>query len=444
MEAVVSISRALLPALPSLLLALAACGPKPPCGLRVCDIRESSCQQDTAAATACLRGLATVAVPIKVIKQADYLAAAEAQSAGADVASFQRWLRAYAYFGLADPSISVTASSREQAAWVAAFYQSVEQGITIVDAGRPLDSPQAVSLLVHEVTHALQDRHVGFGAFAARVGAVDLDRILASKAITEGEASLVEDLSALGLFGAVEGDVAWRDVFASWQARNRRAAVASPLPVSLAWGQFPYPFGTPYVHAAYRAEGFAGVDRLYREPPVSTAQVLAGPGARETTGRPWFEHLGAEVLPVLPERLVFQGGDRLGAWVLEVFLSRLRQQGRIDAAATALLANAPTALRADAFSIYFDMAAGEVAACWRMRFASADVALGVLSLLRTAGNQPFHAWSTGRDLMLLASDRPETVALAGPALAWKGLPPETTPAAAAAAAVEPRCVQRLD
>jgi hypothetical protein len=427
-------------ALAPLLLALAACGPTPPCGLRVCDIREPSCQQDTARATACLRGVAAVEVPIKVVKQADYLAAAEASSAGADVPGFQRWLRAYGYFGLADTSISLAASSREQAAWVAAFYQSPQQGITIVDAGRPLASPQAVSLLVHEVTHALQDRYLGFETFARRAGAVDLDRILASKAITEGEASLVEDLSALGLFGAGEQDVAWGEVFASWQARSRRAAVASPLPVSLAWGQFPYPFGTPYVHAAYRAEGFAGIERLYREPPVSTAQVLAGAGARETTGHPWFEDLGAEVLPVLPERLVLQGVDRLGAWVLEVFLSRLRKQGRIGAEGAALLARAPTALRADAFSFHFDAAADEVVVCWRLRFTSADVALGLLTLLRNAGAQPWNSWSSGRDLVILASDRPETLALGGAQLAWKAPSPAPMPAPAAAA---PRCVQRL-
>lgn len=430
-----------------LLLALLplACAPQPPCGLRLCDIREAGCQQDIARATACLRGQQPVTVPIRVVKQADYLAAAEANSAGADEAAFRRWLRAYSYFGLADPTYSVSKSSRENAAWVAAYYQSVEEGITIIDAGRPLASAQAVSLLVHEVTHALQDRYVGFAAFAQRVGAVDLDRILASKAITEGEASLVEDLSALGLFGVGQDDVAWSSVFGSWQARNRRAAVLSPMPVSLAWGQFPYPFGTPYVHAAYRAEGFAGVDRLYQEFPVSTAQVLAGPGARETTGRPWFEDLGDKVVPVLPERLALLGAERLGSWVLEVFLARLQAEGKLRSEIGDVILRAPVALRGDAFSIHFDAAADEVVSCWRLRFTSADVALGLLSALRQASSSTWNSWVDDRDLIILASDRPATLALGGPALAWKAVsPPPAASDGAPLVAAHATCARRLE
>ena len=291
----------------------------------------------------------------------------------------------------------------------------------------------------------MQIRSVGFEEFGRRAMAVDLDRILASKAITEGEASLIEDLSALGMFGADEGDVAWTAVFDSWQYRARRAAVASRLPVSLAWGHFPYPFGTPYVHAAYRREGFAGVERLYREPPASTAQVLAGLGARETTGLPWSEPMGADVLPVLPERLAPIGADRLGAWVLGVFLERLLG-APADATRASLLAAAPTALRADSFTFFSDMTTDETAACWRLRFTSADVALALLAEIRGAARPTWIAWVDDRDLVILASANAQTRALGGPQLAFRSLTPEAAavlvPSPSAAAA--PRCARRLE
>ena len=230
------------------------------------------------------------------------------------------WQQALSLLKLGDASVSVTQSAREQAQWVAAYYQTSDKAVTVIDRGTAMDTREAVALLVHEATHALQDQSVGLGAFQERVGR-DLDRVLASKAVTEGEASLMEDLAALGLFGAAEDDVRWGEVFATWQDYARQGALESGQPVSLAWGHFPYPFGTPYVHAAYRAGGRAGLDDLYQAPPASAAQVLAGFGAPAAGGLPWAEELGTDAVPKLPAPHVHVDGDRLGAWVFSVFWS---------------------------------------------------------------------------------------------------------------------------
>ena len=424
------------------------CGPTPPCGLEICDIREADCQAQVTRATACLRGHAPVAVPIRVIKQADYVALVEMENAGVDVNLHRRWMEAYGFFGLGDPTVSVTETSRTQALWVAAYYMPGERTITIVDAGRAMKSAQAVTLLVHEVMHALQDQYVGFEAFNKRVGAVDLDRLLASKSITEGEASLVEDLAALGLFGSSEGEVGWDNVFRGWQARALEAAIDTPLPVSLAWGHFPYPFGTPYVHAAFRRQGFPGIDELYAAPPANAAQVLAGPGGIPPADGAWAEDLGMELMPDLPEaEYTPMGYDRLGAWVLEVFLRRLAFKATLPQAwqERALLIRAPTQLRADSFTFFAGKTSGETVSCWRMRFASDEMASAVLSLLREARGFPWAVWKVDRDVVVLASASSEIRALGGAALAFRPLPAlMSMPAPAAASAARPGCVRRLE
>ena len=57
----------------------AACAPNPPCGLRVCDIREApTARRMAAAAAACLRGVDPVAVPVTVVPREDFIAQAAA------------------------------------------------------------------------------------------------------------------------------------------------------------------------------------------------------------------------------------------------------------------------------------------------------------------------------------------------------------------------------
>ncbi len=417
----------------ALALASGACAPEPPCGLRLCDIREPACQDEVASATACLRGLPTAEVPIRVLSQERYLAESIAAGEGnVDLPLFTRWMAGLALLRLAAPDVSVAEASQEGAAWVAAFYDPGTRSITIIDRGRPLDARGAITLLVHEYTHALQDRTVGLDRFRARLPN-DLDRVLASKAVTEGEASLVEDLAALGLFGEAERAIDWPQVFGTWQGRAREAAVETRLPVDQSFGHFPYPFGMPYVHGAYRSGGFAAVDRLYDEPPASVAQVLAGFGTAEPSGGAWAEELGADAVPVLPERFALVDSDRLGAWLLEVFVDRVlasappgldRDRARAD------LAGLGRGLRADRLSIWRDLQTDRTVACWRLRLASAEQADRLAHHLDGAG--PWVASSRERDVVLVASADPEVLALAGPDLTFGPLPPAGVALAGAA------------
>ena len=122
-------------------------------------------------ATACLRGQAPVDFPVTVKPQQVYIDEAEQEAAAvtdAERENFRTWQRGLALLGLGDPDVTLTQSAREQAAWVAAYYDPGTKAVTVIDGGRPLDSRTAVTLLVHEATHALQDQAVGLDAFRGR------------------------------------------------------------------------------------------------------------------------------------------------------------------------------------------------------------------------------------------------------------------------------------
>ena len=73
-------------------LSVAACAPDPPCGLRVCDIREADCQSMAAAAAACLRGVDPVVVPVTVVPREYFIAQAAATPLTPEQEeSFRRW-----------------------------------------------------------------------------------------------------------------------------------------------------------------------------------------------------------------------------------------------------------------------------------------------------------------------------------------------------------------
>jgi hypothetical protein len=419
------------------LAGLAACSPRPPCGLRQCDIRQADCQHDVVQAAACLRGQPAADFPVTVKPQAAYIAEAEMEAAAvsdAERESFRVWQQALSLFRLGDPKVSITDSAKEQAAWVAAYYDPATKAVTVIDADRPLDSARAVTLLVHEATHALQDRSVGLEAFRGKFSN-DLDRMLASKAVTEGEASLIEDLAAVGLFTGDEQDVHWAEVFDRWQDLARDQALRTPVPVYLSWGHFPYPWGTPYVLAAYRTAGRAGLDRLYQEPPASAAQVMAGFGAVPAAGGVWSEELIDVAAPRPPAPWTYFDGDRLGAWVWSVFIDRVSRAA--PPGDLRPLYRARIALRADRFTILREPTSGGVLAAWRLRLDSAGLAAEVAAALTGLG-LALQAIALDRDVVLLAGSWP----VPPDQLSFGPVPAMASMHTAVAGAARERCIRR--
>ena len=130
-------------------------------------------------------------------------------------------------------------------------------------------------VVAHEVTHALQDQHFDLERWLAALPPTE-DGSLARAAVAEGDAmaamiayllepmgARVEDLppmsDLLGGSGAVAGSYPSFD--AAPEALQRLLL-------------FPYVEGSDFVREALSRGGWDAVDRLYRDPPASTEQIL--------------------------------------------------------------------------------------------------------------------------------------------------------------------------
>lgn len=168
--------------------------PRDCAGARACDILEADCQERARELVSCLRSAPDeqlVVVPIDVLSAEEIVAKAVklAEDEGEPDDDELAFRRALALLALSSAPQDV--ASEVRASWrdVSAFYDPSEKRITILDRGMPLDSDESFSTLVHELVHAQQ---VVEGAFEASRHARSLDEWLAARAMTEGEATLVQ------------------------------------------------------------------------------------------------------------------------------------------------------------------------------------------------------------------------------------------------------------
>lgn len=196
---------------------------------------------------------------------------------------------------------------------VAGFYDTETREMVVRGA---LLTPFVRQVLVHELTHALDDQH-----FDLDPDFDDEESALAFEALVEGDAAVVE-----------------RRYLASLPADERNAARAeedatfggggggSEVPGIVAeLGAFPYRDGPRLVDALLEAGGQARLDAAFRDPPISSAEVLHperflnGPGS-------------AGVGPVRAEGRVVDRGV-LGELVLRLVLAQSLPPERASRAA---------------------------------------------------------------------------------------------------------------
>jgi hypothetical protein len=350
-----------------------------------------------------MRGLPAAPVPVTFISREEYLRQAATALPPEDEEAVRRWYAGLATFGLAPEGASRVEGAAVRAVEVGAFYSGDTKSITMIDWGGPYEVRQAVALMAHEYTHALQDAAFDLGRLDEQ--ASDLDRSLAVRALMEGDATYVGDRASIGLFGDEPTVVPWDRVFQRWQAESRAELLASNWPVLLSWRYFPYPFGTELVHDVVARDGWWGVDALYAAPPSGEREVLAGFAAVEHEGGPWSEDLGSDAVPVLSAPLRFQGADRMGAWIVGLYLERA---GAENAEVLA------SGLRGDVLSVFHDESTGGVRGFWRLRFSSTDRASEAYRTI--ASNLPLvAARQLDRDVILITrglvdvADVPENV-----------------------------------
>jgi hypothetical protein len=185
--------------------------------------------------------------------------------------------RVYQRIGLLAESVDLVQAYRQFSRWErAAFYDPRRNAIFVspeaVNIGQSLagaDARDASAVAaVIALTHALQEQHF---RWQERIKGITLeDRKLALKAVADGDATTV------ALHFLKSNPAVWADHV---QAIDRLTAeierAGSSLPVMLREKLvFPYRDGTQFVQWAYAAKGWDGVNALFGDPPVSSAQIL--------------------------------------------------------------------------------------------------------------------------------------------------------------------------
>src|SRR5262249_15299434 len=142
-------------------------------------------------------------------------------------------------------------------------------------AGVPDSSALRESVVLHELTHALQDQR--FDA-TARDKALqrDTDGELAYHALLEGEATLVMLEALLEKSGQPFEEAVKSDLLMGMGAMAAAdQSIAPDVPKYFVESlKFPYLAGLKLVLLAYRRGGWKEVDRLHSNPPRTTREVL--------------------------------------------------------------------------------------------------------------------------------------------------------------------------
>ena len=182
---------------------------------------------------------------------------------------------------------------------VAGFYDTETRELVV--RGDRL-TPFIRQVLVHELTHALDDQH-----FDLEPDFADEEAALAFEALVEGNAVVVES-RYLASLSPDEREAARSEEDATFGGGG---AGVPDIVVEL--GSFPYRDGPRLVEALLRAGGRARLDDAFRSPPTSSAEVLHPERFLDGPGR-------AAVGPVRAEGRVVDGGV-LGELILRLVLA---------------------------------------------------------------------------------------------------------------------------
>ncbi len=144
------------------------------------------------------------------------------------------------------------------------------KGVLYSSRMKPLPSDLTETVLAHELTHALQDQN--FRLSERLLNPANDDSAMALRALMEGDAILAElayESAGTEGYSVDRLHQAIVDIVAATEP------VVTFLPALLADRfRFPYESGALFVHRVLRRHGWNGVNVLYRDPPISTEQVL--------------------------------------------------------------------------------------------------------------------------------------------------------------------------
>ena len=175
---------------------------------------------------------------------------------------------------------------------VIGFYDTLSHRLVFQGSSNP--TPYQRMTLAHELTHALDDQAFGLGLLDRLVSSCQDEELLAFQSLAEGD--------------AVETQLRWaqQDLTVAEQLRlSQEAASFSPPPASVPpfvknLLVFPYTSGRLFVQALMARGGQRAVNDAFRNPPLSTEQIIHPerypndvparvpvPELKEKLGGPW-------------------------------------------------------------------------------------------------------------------------------------------------------------
>lgn len=156
---------------------------------------------------------------------------------------------------------------------VAGLYDQKNKRFLIMDSVPMMLRP---IVMVHELTHALQDQHYDLENFADEKK-LTTDEELARSALLEGDATAVMMDYTTALVGrpplSEQKDVSSSVLQNVISARLTTTLTAAPKSVSLLL-MFPYNSGLNFVQQQLYGKGYAVLDNFYKNPPRSTEEIL--------------------------------------------------------------------------------------------------------------------------------------------------------------------------
>jgi hypothetical protein len=167
--------------------------------------------------------------------------------------------------GLLDADVDVLARGADAIDNVLGFYDPRSGQLVVRGA---LLTPHSRSVLVHELTHALDDQH--FGLHRPEMADGRFEDAAAFQALVEGDATRVQlayidSLPEAERAAVIEAETDGFD----------EAVAANTDPQAMDYfGAFPYRDGARFVESLVEAGGNAAVDRAFADPPRTTAAII--------------------------------------------------------------------------------------------------------------------------------------------------------------------------
>ena len=157
-------------------------------------------------------------------------------------------------------------------------YYSIRQLPKLPEQAAKMVDPAMLeeTVMVHELTHALQDQHFDLAPREKSL-MTDTDANLAWHSVLEGEAVLVMIAHMLGKSGLDFNEVVRDDAMLGMigaAAQSEQMIDPSTPPYFAEMLKFPYLEGLKFVVAAYRRGGWKELDRIHANPPLSTREIL--------------------------------------------------------------------------------------------------------------------------------------------------------------------------